>query len=174
MAGWNPRMEKPGLIHNSNDRPADVFVPSLNNGISCAADVAVTHALQPNAIHYAAKVAAGAATRYATKVKDRKYKAVLRKQDANIEYLPLVVDCFGAWDNRAILFFKQIANSISKIKYKSYAETINQLMGKLSVCLMRANAKALLKRRPDMTLYDELPPAPAIPVAALAFLNKNI
>ena len=32
MAGWNPILEKPGLIPNSNERPADIFNPSLTNG----------------------------------------------------------------------------------------------------------------------------------------------
>ena len=50
MAGWNPRPEKPGLIANTNERPADIFILSLNNGKACAADVAVTHAL-PNKLH---------------------------------------------------------------------------------------------------------------------------
>ena len=63
MAGWNPRLEKPGLIANTNDRPADIYIPSLTNGNSCAADVAVTHALQPISIKNAAQVAPGVATR---------------------------------------------------------------------------------------------------------------
>ena len=93
-----------------------------------AADVAVTHSLQPNYISYAARETAGAAIRYAIKVKDHKYKEVVEKQSVGIDFLPLVVDCFGAWDPRAIFFFKKIASSISKLKFKSYAETISQLM----------------------------------------------
>ena len=60
------------------------------NGKSCAADIAVSHALQPNKIFYAARESAGAVTRYAIMVKDKKYKAVLEKQDHGIDYLPLV------------------------------------------------------------------------------------
>ena len=126
MAGWSPRPEKPGLIANSKERPGDVFIPSLINGKSCAADVAVTHALQPKFIHNAAEVSAGAATRYAITVKDHKYKEVLAKQNISIDLLPLVVDCFGAWDNRAINVFKQIASSISKRTVKPYAIIIRQ------------------------------------------------
>jgi hypothetical protein len=173
MAGWTPKLEKAGLIENSNDRPADVFIPSFHNGKSCAVDVAVTHALQPNAINYAARETAGAAKRYAIKVKDHKYKEVLAKQDHGIDFLPVVVDCFGAWDNRAIIFFKQIASSISKMRVKPYAETINQLMEKLSVCLMRANARALLKRRPILSLHDRPSLLSDNAAAALQFLDKH-
>ena len=173
MAGWNPRPEKPGLIVNANDRLAEIFIPSLHNGKSCAADVAITHALQPSSISNAAREVAGAATRYAITVKDRKYKEVLAKQDFGIDFLPLVVDCFGAWDPRAIIFFKQIASSISKMRFKSYAETISQLMGKISVCLMRANAKALLKRKPILSLHDKPSPLSDRAAKALHFLGTN-
>ena len=173
MAGWNPRPEKPGLIAKSKERPGDVFIPSLNNGKSCATDVAVTHALQPKFIHNAAEVSAGAATRYAITVKDHKYKEVLAKQDISIDFLPLVVDCFGAWDNRAIKFFKQIASSISKRTVKPYAEIISQLMEKMSVCLMRANATALLKRRSNLSLHDEPSQPSAACASAIAFLGAN-
>ena len=98
MAGWNPRSEKPGLVANYNGRPADVFIPSYTNGIPCTADIAVTHALQPNSITYAARVSGGAATRYAVKMKYRKYKYILTKQSFIIEFLPFVVDWFDAWD----------------------------------------------------------------------------
>ncbi len=130
----------------------DVFIPFFHNGTSCVVDVAVTHALQPNAITHAARETAGVAKRYAINVKDHKYKVVLAKQNFGIDFLPAVVDCFGAWDNRAIVFFKQIASSMSKMRVKPYAETINQLMEKISVCLMRVNARVLLKRRPIISL----------------------
>ena len=150
-----------------------MFIPSLYNGKSCAADVAVSHALQHIYITYAAEVAAGSATRYAIKVKDNKYKEILSKQDVGIDFLPLVVDCFGAWDPRAISFFKQIANSIAKLRMKPYAEIISQLMEKISVCLMRANATALRKRRPNLSLYDDPTLASANFFHALAFLGTN-
>ncbi len=115
----SPRLEKHGLIANSNDRPADIYITHLNNGKPCAADIAVTHALQPNKIFYAARESAGAATRYAIMVKDKKYKAVVEKQDHGIDYLPLVVDCFGAWDQRAIKFFKKNSGNNLKDKIRS-------------------------------------------------------
>ena len=106
-------------------------------------------------------------------MKDHKYKEVLAKQDISIDFLPLVVDCFGAWDNRAIVFFKQIASSISKRTVKPYAEIISQFMEKLSVCLMRANATALLKRCPKLSLYDEPTQPSAARASAIAFLGTN-
>ena len=45
------------------------------------------------------------------------------KQHYGIEFLPLVVDCFGAWDSRALAFLKKISGSIAKLRRKSYAET---------------------------------------------------
>jgi hypothetical protein len=173
MAGWNPRPEKYGLIANSKERPGDVFVPALHNGKPCAADVAITHALQPTYINYAAKVTAGAATQYAIKVKDHKYKEVLSKQDVGIDFLPLVADCFGAWDPRAITFFKRIASSIAKRSVRPYSEVISQLMEKISVCLMRANASALLKRRPKLALSDVQSQPPTARANAIYFLQNN-
>ena len=104
---------------------------------------------------------------------DNNYKDILSKHDVGIYFLPLVVDCFGAWDNRPITFFKKIASSISKLKVKPYAEIISQLMEKISVCLMRANAKALLKRQPKLSLYDDPTPTIANRASALAFLDNN-
>ena len=109
----------------------------------------------------------------AIRVKDHTYKEKLAKQDIGIDFLPLVVDCFGAWDNRALVFFKQIASSISKHRVKPYAEKISQFMEKLSVCLMRANANALLKRRPNLDLYDEQTPMTAARANAITFLGEN-
>ncbi len=65
-----------------------MFIPSFHNGKSCAVDIAVTHALQPNAKTYAARETAGAAKRYAIKVKDHKYKETLAKQNFGIDFLP--------------------------------------------------------------------------------------
>ena len=170
MAGWNPCPETHGLVAKTNDRPADVFIPSLHNGKPCAADVAITHAMQPNYISNAARETAGAATRYAISVKDKKYKEVLANQHFSIDFLPLVVDCCGAWDSRAIIVIKQIASSIAKLRVKPYSEIISQLMEKLSVCLMRSNATALLKRRPTLSLYDNPSLISARTAHALYFL----
>ena len=105
-------------------------------------------------------------------MKDHKYKEVLSKQYVSIDFLPLVVDCFGAWDARAIVFFKRIASSTAKTCVKPYAEIISQLMEKISVCLMRANASALLKRLPKFSLYDDPTPAETNRARAIDFLKE--
>ena len=80
-AGLLPQDEAPGLIPNSADRPADIYLPTVANGKGLVLDVAITHPLQKSNLPVARVVGGGAAVRYAIQVKDRRYKNSVEQGD---------------------------------------------------------------------------------------------
>ena len=50
-AAWAPSKEKPYLLPNTSERPADVFVPNYSFGKDLVLDVAITCPLQHKYLH---------------------------------------------------------------------------------------------------------------------------
>ena len=141
-ACMNPRLEVPNLLEGSNDRPADVMWDNI------CGDVCVTHPLQPK---YIATTAARATSepgeaqeKYATDVKLRKYSA--RCAAAGLEIHPLVASAFGAWGEKGRALIKTIAQRVSARTGVAAGVCATQLHQRLSIVLLRSNAKAILSR----------------------------
>ena len=62
---------------------------------------------------------------------------------------PLVVDSYGAWGNEASIFLAQIIARLAIHKSLPKAQISFELFANLSICLTRANARAILRRIPS-------------------------
>ena len=62
---------------------------------------------------------------------------------------PLVVDSYGAWGNEASIFLAQIIARLAIHKSLPKAQISFELFASLSICLTRANARAILRRIPS-------------------------
>ena len=141
-AAMNPGLEVPNLLEGSNDRPADVMWDNV------CGDVCVTHPLQPKYVALTAARAqsepGAAQERYAVDVKLRKYAT--RCEAAGLEIHPLVASAFGAWGDKGRALIHTIAQRVSARTGVPAGICATQLHQRLSVVLLRSNAKAILSR----------------------------
>eukprot|EP00731_Ephydatia_muelleri_P008091 Em0004g429a len=59
---------------------------------------------------------------------------------------PLAVDSYGAWGKEASLFLAQVAARLAIHKSLPKSQASFDLFSNLSICLIRANARAILRR----------------------------
>ena len=59
---------------------------------------------------------------------------------------PLVVDSYGAWGKEASTFFELVAARLAIHKSLLKSQASFELFSNLSICLIRANARAILRR----------------------------
>ena len=144
-ASLDPKKEMPGLILNSQSRPADVFIPNWIDGRKMAFDVSVISPTQEAVLHRAADSAA-AANEMRKSSKNRNHFDNCRAE--GITFQPLVVDTFGGWDKDAVKLLKDIARRWAE----NDAVAINNFSS-VSVALQRGNAALLLNRDADVSEF---------------------
>ena len=105
-ASLNPKKEMPGLVPNSQSRPADIYIENLVDGKKMAFDVSVVSPTQNAVLHRAADNAASA-IEMPKSSKNRAHLDNCRAQ--GITFQPLVVETFGGWDSDAVKYLKEIA-----------------------------------------------------------------
>ena len=148
-ASLNPTKEMPGLIPNSQTRPADVYVANWIDGRKMAFDVSVISPTQEAVLHRAADSAA-AAINMRKASKNRTHYENCRSQGINFQ--PLVVETFGGWDKDAVQFLKDIARLDARRWGKNDALEIKQFFQRLSITLQRGNAALLINRDADVSV----------------------
>jgi hypothetical protein len=144
-AHHNPQREK---VFDGK-RPADVFLPHWFLGKPLAIDLAVTHPLQPNALQRAGDGAPGSwASAYAREHKDKQAPPL---EKHGVGFAALVVETFGSWDPAGYTLLHECAGHYAVHQGIPPAVAVRVLFQRLSVTLMRINARMILAR-------DELPP----------------
>ena len=126
---------------------ADVYLPN-GGGFGCdgvALDVTVVHPLQGSILPKSSKAPLQGCL-HGEAVKHTKYDEVCERE--NISIIPLAVEFFGCWGKEATGFFEVVAKNVACRFNSSEADALLQLYRQLSVCLVRYNAKAVLKRLP--------------------------
>ena len=147
-ASLNPTKEMPGLVPNSQSRPADVFIANWIDGRKMAFDISVVSPTQDAILHRAADSAAAAIEMR----KSTKYRAHFDNCRAEgITFQPLVVETFGGWDLEAAKFLKDIARLDARRWGKNDAIEIKHFFQRLSVALQRGNAALLILRDADLS-----------------------
>jgi hypothetical protein len=154
-ARMSPGLEAPFLLPSGCERPADVLLGHR------ACDLAVTHPAQPRYRTRAAQEEGFASDAYATDVKQRKYALACAAE--GLEFVPLVVTVFGEWCSSAGPIFKEISQRIAAVRGTDCGAASAALMQRLSMRLMKGNARALLQRntteetdaRPPIGAVDE-------------------
>ena len=131
---------------HSQSQPADILMKHWNHGRPIALDISVVSPLNPSTLAEAG-VMVGAVLEATER---RKHQA----NDVKCLALgwvstPLVVDSYGAWGNEASRFLAQIIARLAIHKSLPKAQISFELFSNLSICLIRANARAILRRIPS-------------------------
>ena len=136
----------PGLVPNSQSRPADVYIANWIDDRKMAFDVSVVSPVQDAILHRAADMAVAAIEMR----KASKNRAHLNDCCAQgITFQPLVVETFGGWDKDAAKYLKDIARLDARRWAKNDAIEIKHFFERLSVALQRGNAALLINRDAD-------------------------
>ena len=133
MGGWS----------REHTRPADVLVPNWVLGKSAAFDLSVTSTLNAH-VFQEASVTAGSAVMAA---QIRKHRVNDRKcSELGWVCIPLVVETYGCWGTEAIQALSRLATRFSTRQGLPKSLVCNELFGRLSLALVRANSQAILSR----------------------------
>ncbi|KAJ9455086.1 Astacin [Diplonema papillatum] len=142
-----PAVERPVFSNTERKRPDISYV---RDGTTVVLDVAVTFPLQPSNPQYAKRAAekpGGAATAYATAVKEGKYRGIIDNEPNPREWLavPLVVDTFGAWCPGALTELRQIARKSALREDRTASAACQDFFHQLSFQLItRGSAPMML------------------------------
>ena len=153
LGGIEAERETPGLLPDSpGERPADVLLPSsfaipnFDSQPICL-DFAVAHTQQNKYILRASVKSGAAAADYEENVKDKKYADECQKQ--GLRFVPMVVEVFGAWGEKAAPIIKFICRAVANRKGLDEDRADVYFRRACSVVLQRVrhNARALLRHR---------------------------
>ena len=158
LGGIEAEREAPGLFPGSSERPADVLLraspalsklklPDFSGSQSVCLDFAVTHTLQTNYINRASVEAGAAAAGYEETVKDEKYSEECKKN--GLKFVPMVMEVYGVWGQRASPVLKFIARAVANRKKLDEELATSYLHRTCSVVLQRHNAHALKASPPQ-------------------------
>ena len=126
-----------------NSRPADVFVKNWHLGKPAAFDLTITSPLNPTIL-----------TEAGVKCGSSAQVAEVSKHAANDEKckelgwvcIPLAVEAYGCWGMEAQETFKRLAAHLAIQMGCSKSQATTTVYQRLSLSLVRANARALLSR----------------------------
>eukprot|EP00731_Ephydatia_muelleri_P005873 Em0003g121a len=128
---------------HSQSRPANILLQNWNLGRPVALDISIVSPLNPSTLAEAG--ATFGAVLEATE--SRKHQANDEKCSAlGWVSTPLAVDSYGAWGKEASLFLAQVAARLAIHKSLPKSQASFDLFSNLSICLIRANARAILRR----------------------------
>ena len=127
-------------VEGSRTRPADILLPNWEFGKPAALDFTITSALNPSTLNEASVMAGSAAS-----------AAEIRKHVAYDEKcsrlgwvcIPLSVETYGCLD--------RLATRIATRTGCPKSSAVSGLYGRLSIGLVRANARALLARSSSLS-----------------------
>jgi len=145
-AHMNPSREK---SFDGSTRPADVYVPHWEAGQPLALDFAVTHPLQQQSFKTTNAEMRTPGSWAATYAHTHKSQFIGPCAKYGVRFQAMVVETYGAWDPAALKALDAIADqyAIHQSVPARYASQI--LFQRLSVTLMRMNARMLLVRNPS-------------------------
>jgi hypothetical protein len=137
----NPPQIEPHCFRYHPNLRADIFLPNHHNGL--ALDTMVVH---PQALTYISESSTSSlsASAKGESIKHDKYD--IPAQQANIDFIPLVVEFYGAWGKEATKFFKKLIGQIADRFDRQPSDVSLQLYRELSVSLVRSNANAVFIR----------------------------
>eukprot|EP00731_Ephydatia_muelleri_P014506 Em0008g226a len=135
-------------VEGSRTRPADILLPNWEFGKPAALDFTITSALNPSTLNEASVMAGFAAS-----------AAEVRKHVANDEKcsrlgwvcIPLSVETYGCWGEEAGRCLDRLATRIATRTGCPKSSAVSGLYGRLSIGLVRANARALLARSSSLS-----------------------
>ena len=167
-AGFNPELEKPGLLQPSSEqpgaqqrRPADVFIPAWKQGMPAALDFAVTSPHRQDIRLEASRCSGVAAVAYEQHKRDH-LNTDRDCQQQGFAFLPIVAETSAGWGPSAVCVFKTFARAISSRTGEDAAVVLQDHRQSIGIALRRANARATFARQPVTASFDD----PALAAAA--------
>ena len=147
-AGYPNQREPPGLISSDEKRPDGVTLIPWDRGVSLAWDVIVTCTLAPSHLEKFI-IKAGAAAEQAEARKLKKYSDLTHR----FLVTPLALETHGPIGELGAQFLRDLGNRMAKA-------TDDRRQGKflfqrLSLCVQRGNAAAVLGAMPRTLTYEE-------------------
>lgn len=154
-AALSPKMEIPSLIPGSNNRPADIYIPTWSRGSPAALDVTVISPLQQLTVDRAA-ITQGHALQVAHNRKVATHDAPCR--EAGVQFIPLPVETLGGWSKGAAATLRDIGHRQGLRLGIPPSDSIHHLFQRLSVRLWRGNAAMWIHRSiPPPSEIDGIP-----------------
>jgi len=133
-----PVKEKYGLLSDApENRPADIFIPSLNGINNLCLDVAVTCPLRGTF-----KYDINACNRYAEDVKRKRYEEFFK--GVNMSYIPLVFDIYGGVSDGGR---KILSDIIEEYVSREGVLSAESVWRKIMHTLFQANVCMIIRRR---------------------------
>ena len=130
---------------NHRRRPADVFVPSWQNGMPAAFDFAICLPVRRDIVVQASLKPGAAAEAY--EQHKRSYldtAAQCRRQ--GLSFVPMVGEPSGGWGASAQCVFKQLAKAIAVCSGRDSRTELLEHRQAMGVLLRLANARAIFRR----------------------------
>ena len=153
-AALAPRREERGLISGRDARPGDITINGWSRSggkPKTAFDVTVASPLAQNCIRRTTIGESKFVFENAINRKVTTYQKMNLPPD--IDFIPLPVTTFGAWEENALANIIEIAAHQAHNTGKEKAGIKKHLLQKLSVCLQRENAEMLITRRPELPAH---------------------
>ena len=145
-ADLGPAKEERHLLPGTSARPGDVLIRRWLDGKDGAIDVTVTSPLAKSNLARAA-AEAGAALAQACQRKTRETADACRQE--GLVFIPFAMETLGGFHSVALTQVKMLASALARSKGSDEREAKNQLLGRLSLILMRGNAIMLDSRSLD-------------------------
>ena len=137
---------------NARTRPADILVTNWDCGTSAAFDITVTSPLNsPNMLEAGMYQGVSAKSAEHRKHTENDPKCV----ELGWRCIPLAVESYGAWGPEASKAFSQVATRLAIRGNTPKAKIVAELYGRLSLLLVRANARSILCRSYPQTPQQE-------------------
>ena len=124
-------------------------MPNFTGDKPACLDFAVTHTLQLNILQRASVCGGEAAAQYEVNVKVAKFGA--QCEAAGLVQVPMVVEVFGRWGERAQEGFALVAKACASRASEKVAAAGAHIRRSLSLGLQRLNARILLAHRDPQT-----------------------
>ena len=151
QANLTPVTEMAGLLRNSKDRPADVFLHHFTNRRGTCVDFTCTNSLQEATVAGCADEGAYAVQK-AHKQKLGRYAE--RCGQEGLAFLPMAVDTFGGWHEEALALITQLGRALACMTGGKDGEQVRHVRQRLGITLVRDNVAMLLARRPTFAASE--------------------
>ena len=169
--GLSPELERPGLLqprplggtsqengsdrdNNANRRPADIYMPKWRRGTPAALDFAVTSGLRVDLVNKS--VLDGSASTVAYERLKRQYRDTEETCRAEgITFIPIICEADGGgWGPAANKVWSELAKTKAMLTGEQSSTIANLLLQRLGLILHRENARAILRRFPNIIDQD--------------------
>ena len=138
--------ERRHIFDNSGEKPADLYFPVFEEGRPMAVDFSNTH---PHQAALASRIVTAGSEEFAITRREndkvRHYGA--RCAELAVDFLPLVMDTYGALSQRGLQFLTRLASQIARDKQAEWQFIRREMIQILQVSVLKLSANMIHVRR---------------------------